>query len=70
MDMVQIEKQLGHIAPRLQDNRLKLVVSLPGALVMENLLAAAIAVISNPLDVSWFGFWWRAFSRSLSTGLT
>lgn len=69
MGMTQIEKLLALIAPKLQGNMLKLVVSLLGALFIESLLAAAIALISNPLDASWFGFWWRAFSRSLPIGL-
>ena len=69
MGMVQIEKLLARIAPQLRGNMLKLVVSLLGALFIESLLAAVIAVISNPLDASWFGFWWRAFSRSLPVGL-
>lgn len=69
MGMTQIEKLLALIAPKLRGNMLKLVVSLLGALLIEGLLAAAIALISNPLDASWFGFWWRAFSRSLPIGL-
>lgn len=69
MGMTQIEKLLALIAPKLRGNMLKLVVSLLGALFIEGLLAAAIALISNPLDASWFGFWWRAFSRSLPIGL-
>ena len=67
--LAQVEKLLAVWAPKLQGNRLKLAVSLLGALLIESLLAAAISTLNNPLDATWPAFWWRAFSRSLPVGL-
>ena len=67
--LAQVEKLLAVLAPRLKGNWLKLAVSLLGALFIESLLAAVIALLNNPLDATWPAFWWRAFSRSLPAGL-
>lgn len=69
LGLVQVEKLLTVLAPKLQGNWLKLAVSLLGAVLIESLLAAVIALLNNPLDASWPAFWWRAVSRSLPVGL-
>lgn len=69
LGLVQVEKLLTVLAPKLQGNWLKLAVSLLGAVLIESLLAAVIAVMNNPLDATWPAFWWRAVSRSLPVGM-
>jgi len=47
----------------------KLVVAAITAVIIETVIALAITAVGHPLDASFAGSWWLAFSRSLPVGM-
>lgn len=63
-----LEKQLDKIIGDMSWVVRQLIVSVVAACVIETLIAMAVTVVSHPIDATFAGNWWLAFSRSLPAG--
>lgn len=64
-----LEKQLDKLIGGMSWMARKLAVSVITAVVIETIIAFAVTAVGHPVDASFAGNWWLAFSRSLPAGL-
>ncbi|WP_167481306.1 DUF2798 domain-containing protein [Acidovorax cavernicola] len=64
-----VEKLVDQVIGGLHWAARKLVVAVVSACIFETVIALAVTAVGHPLDASFAGNWWLAFSRSLPAGL-
>lgn len=64
-----VEKLVDKVIGDLHWVARKLAVAVISACIFETIIALAVTAVGHPLDASFAGNWWLAFSRSLPAGL-